>query len=861
MEVLRQSDPNPTFLSNAYHGAMIIEASCIGRDDEIGEILQRTDGLTDPAFLVITGPPGVGKSTVLRRVAARAESEHLPLRVLDDADGIDSDSIRELGTDTAGNPLLVVIAVTTHTPATMALLADTIALDGLPRHAIAELAASRGIVVHPTVLERLADHTAGNARDVIALFGELPNSAWSRADLALPAPRYIVDEVRTRLRQIPAAGVELIQAICILDDGDSLGTAIELAHIDDAMAALDDALNSGLIQTTVALTPADARPRPTNPLIHTAVLQVMGIRRVGEMHSRAADLIEDPVRSLGHRVAASPVPDAELADQLDALARTRAADGEWAAAADLYRQAGRLTSDRLQSELRTTLSVDALLAAGDCVGAAALVPTVESLRETALRDATLAYLAILRGRSAEAALRLERAWGIVNFEREPDVAALIAQRYVLHNLVRCRGDELVAWADRAIAMAGDTSSAGIEAAAIRGLGQAWSGDPGGALASYTELAERVRFGPQAQRVTMGRGWLELGIDEIGAARSSLETAVSMAQLGGSNRISLWALGWLARVQFLTGDWDSALVTVDQGRELARKGGIEVATPLLNWTAAHIHSMRGDRERAEFHITAATLPAGDYEIMRIPLLLARAHVAEADADYGRVIRILEPLRRMADTTPALVEPGWWPWVDVLANALVIDGQLDAADALLRPFEELAAQRKHRSAAARIGYARGRYLGATGDIHAARRAFDESLELLDGLPLRYDLARVNFAYGQTLRRAGKRRAADTVMATGREIFQSLGATTYVDRCDRELKAGGLSTTRSATTRTDNDATDLTPQEEAVTPLVARGLSNREVAAELYISPKTVQYHLTRIYAKLGLRSRAELAASRS
>ncbi|MGV9669822.1 LuxR C-terminal-related transcriptional regulator [Gordonia sp. NPDC003504] len=840
---------------------MIIEASCIGRDDEIGEILQRTDGLTDPAFLVITGPPGVGKSTVLRRVAARAESEHLPLRVLDDADGIDSDSIRELGTDTAGNPLLVVIAVTTHTPATMALLADTIALDGLPRHAIAELAASRGIVVHPTVLERLADHTAGNARDVIALFGELPNSAWSRADLALPAPRYIVDDVRTRLQQVPAAAGELIQAICILDDGDSLGTAIQLAHIDDAMAALDDALNSGLIQTTAALTPADARPRPTNPLIRTAVLQVMGIRRVGEMHSHAADLIEDPVRSLGHRVAATPVPDADLADQLDALARTRAADGEWAAAADLYRQAGRLTSDRLQSEQRTTLSVDALLAAGDCVGAAALVPTVESLRETALRNATLAYLAILRGRSAEAALRLERAWGIVNFEREPDVAALIAQRYVLHNLVRCRGDELVDWADRAIAMAGDTSSAGIEAAAIRGLGQAWSGDPGGALASYTELAERVRFGPQAQRVTMGRGWLELGIDEIGAARSSLETAVSMAQLGGSNRISLWALGWLARVQFLTGDWDSALITIDQGRELARKGGIELATPLLNWTAAHIHSMRGDRERAEFHITAATLPAGDYEIMRIPLLLARAHVAEADADYGRVIRILEPLRQMAEVTPALVEPGWWPWVDVLANALVIDGQLDAADALLRPFEELAARREHRSAAARIGYARGRYLGATGDIHAARRAFDESLELLDGLPLRYDLARVNFAYGQTLRRAGKRRAADTVMATAREIFQSLGATTYVDRCDRELKAGGLSTTRSATTRTDADATDLTPQEEAVTALVARGLSNREVAAELYISPKTVQYHLTRIYAKLGLRSRAELAASRS
>ena len=67
--------------------------------------------------------------------------------------------------------------------------------------------------------------------------------------------------------------------------------------------------------------------------------------------------------------------------------------------------------------------------------------------------------------------------------------------------------------------------------------------------------------------------------------------------------------------------------------------------------------------------------------------------------------------------------------------------------------------------------------------------------------------------------------------------------------------------ASHRAERDVTDLTPQEEAVATLVARGLSNREVAAELYISPKTVQYHLTRIYAKLGLRSRSELAASRS
>ncbi|QTI68437.1 helix-turn-helix transcriptional regulator [Gordonia polyisoprenivorans] len=840
---------------------MIIEAGCIGRDREVGEILERAAQLTQTSYLLVTGASGIGKSTLLRRVAQLAAQQDLSIRTIDDADALDTAELTEvIGEEHETH--LVLLAATHESSALMSLLPDVMPLAGLDRDAVAALATARARAVHPTVVDRLTHHTAGNPRDILSLLDELPGRAWSQAGIALPAPGYVVSSVREELGACPTPARRLIEALCILHDNESLGVAIELAGITDPLDALDDALRTGLVQAPAALVPADAHPRIAGPLIQAAVLEVMGIRRVGEMHRRAADLVTDPVHRLNHRVAATPVPDAALADELDALAQARATDGEWAAAAELYRQAGRLTSDRLRSDQRTTLSVDALLAAGDCVSAASYVPIVESLRETALRNATLAYLAILRGRSADAHLRLERAWGIVSFEREPDVAALIAQRFVLHHLVRCRGDELVDWADRAIEMAGDNSPAGIEAAVIRGLGQAWSGDSTGAVASYTDLAERVRFGPQAQRVSMGRGWLELGIDDIGSARSHLETAVSMAALGGSNRISLWSLAWLARVEFLTGDWDTALVTVERGRDLAHRGGIELVTPLLNWTAAQIHSLRGDWASAHDAADRAAAPAGDYEIMRIPTLLARAQLAEAAADYGKVIRTLEPLRQMAKDTPALVEPGWWPWVDVLANALVVDGQLDEADALLTPFEERTAVRGHRSAAARLGYARARLLGSTGDIHGARRTFERSLQLLDGLPLRYDLARVNFAYGQTLRRAGKRRAADTVMATAREIYHSLGATTYVERCDRELKAGGVHTGHAgASTRADRDVTDLTPQEEAVATLVARGLSNREVAAELYISPKTVQYHLTRIYAKLGLRSRSELAASRS
>lgn len=883
---------------------MMVVAACVGREQDIETILARTTAGQHTEFMVILGERGIGKTTFLTHLVHRytdsagagrtlwaqasewdqqcagavlrqltqtpngdgtalagllGEPGAPTLIAIDDAEFVDQESMQALLTVTREHrdrPTLVVMSMTPPTTRRRpGLPADEFRLGGITAPAVAELAARRGIVLHPAMLENLTSHTHGNPRHIVTLLDELPAGTWSRTGVALPAPSYLIDDVRTRLHTCSAPARGLVESLMILDDAEPLSTAVALAGVDAPLAALDEAAAAGLITLGSALTPADAQPRPADPLIRAAILDIMGMAAVGAAHRRAAELVSDPARRMHHQVSATPTTDPDLADDLDDLARRRSADGAWAEAAGLFRQAARITSDPVLRDNRVTLAVDALLAAGDCVGAAAVVPLVESLRETPLRNATLAYLAILRGRAAEARVRLDRAWDIVNFDREPDIAALIAQRYVLHNLVSCQGGDLVDWADRAIAMAGSQSPAGVEAAVIRGLGLAWSGRPTEAAAEYAELTERIRFGAQAQRATMGRGWLQLGLDDIGAARSNLETAVSMANLGGSTRISLWALAWLARTQFLTGDWDTALHNVEQGRALARTSGIELASPLLNWTATAIHSLRGDWQDSERSVQQAATHVGDYEIMRIPEMLARAQIAEASADYEKVRRTLEPLMTMAAEVPGLAEPGWWPWVDVLANALVIGGQLDAADALLSPYEALAAERGHRSASARLKYARGRYLGAVGDIQQAKRTFSEALDLLDGLPLRYDRARVNFAYGQTLRRAGKRRAADTVIGTARELFLSLGATTYVERCERELKAGGLNVSRI-----ERGDVELTPQEQAVTALVARGLSNREVAAELFISPKTVQYHLTRIYAKLGVRSRSELAASR-
>ncbi|WP_367318152.1 LuxR C-terminal-related transcriptional regulator [Streptomyces sp. HUAS ZL42] len=242
----------------------------------------------------------------------------------------------------------------------------------------------------------------------------------------------------------------------------------------------------------------------------------------------------------------------------------------------------------------------------------------------------------------------------------------------------------------------------------------------------------------------------------------------------------------------------------------------------------------------------------YEIMLVPSCPARAQVAEARGDYERVIEALTPIVQLPERR-SIDEPGFWPWPDVYANALVMTGRLDEADACLTPHQERAAARSRRSAMARLGLARGRLVAARGDIDTARKYFEHALADLEHLPLPYDRARVNFAYGQTLRRAGKRREADTVLKNARDAYATLGADAYVQRCDRELQAGGLHTARLTP-----GMARLTPQEQAVARLVAAGAINQQVGLELFISVKTVQYHLTHVYSKLGIRSRSELAA---
>lgn len=785
------------------------------------------------------------------------------LVIVDDAHWTDPESLQALASAVrhrTGRGFVVMATIVFGNPAVPAsnlellhqISTETISLEPLTAAEVGELAASHGIVLHPAMAERLQAHTGGVPGHVVQLLMEVPRSTWERFDPDLPAPATIAAKVTETLAGCAPRIRTFVQAVAVLGPGTAVHDAARLAWIDDDLLAIvDKAVEAGLI----VLGPRGlTEVGPADPMVRAAVLATMGPAAASILRRQAAELVDDPLLQVRLLVAATPVPDAALADRLDALAVERAAEGAWGAAAGLLWDSGRLTEDRLPRESRLTRAVDALIGAGDVLGAAALVPELESLRETPLRNAVLGYLAIVRGRPVEAENRLGRAWDLVNSQREPDVAALICQRYVLHALCRCRPEELVIWADRAIGLIGADSPAAVEAAAIRGIGLAYR-NIDTAQRAYEELGDSVRRGAQVQRVAIGRGWVNLLADAVDDARVDFKMSVPTTFLGGSTRISLWARAWLARVRFLTGDWEDALRTAREAAELIDRTGMVLLDPLVQWTVVSIHTLRGEWEQVDTALRRADAGPQDYEIMRVPSCLARAQIAEARADAAGVLRALRPL-----TEPwargNIDDPGQWPWADLYAHALIAEGRYEDADSFLSKHERRAAELGRISAQARLGGARGHLLGARGDLDGARKAFETALEQLDGLPLRYDRARVTFTYGQILRRAGKRREAEAEFTTARDIFAALGAQTYVIRCDREHKAGGVRAHRS-----ERAVDELTPQETTVAELVARGMSNREVAAELFVTTKTVQYHLTRIYSKLGIRSRSELAALRN
>jgi DNA-binding CsgD family transcriptional regulator len=293
--------------------------------------------------------------------------------------------------------------------------------------------------------------------------------------------------------------------------------------------------------------------------------------------------------------------------------------------------------------------------------------------------------------------------------------------------------------------------------------------------------------------------------ELGAVRSAAEEALLLGTSIGHPAMTTPPTAWLALLAAVQGrdDYDELLLRAEEGASHPLGILADPVHDVLRWAKAARAAATGDQSAALHHLSR----------FRLPPLSRMAAVERLDA----AVRADEP--GLART-----------YVDELAAF---------ADATRRPW-----------ALATSAYGRAITAGTAADAEAR---FEEALSYVDGAGRRLDEARIQLAYGEWLRRAQRRVDSRRHLRRALETFQDMRAEALADRATRELRASG----ETARKRDPSTLVKLTPMELKIAELVSSGMSNKDVAAQIWVSPRTVAFHLRNIFAKAGVTSRGELA----
>jgi ATP/maltotriose-dependent transcriptional regulator MalT len=696
--------------------------------------------------------------------------------------------------------------------------------------------------------QRLRQHTEGNPLHARALLAEVPTEAWESFEVSLPAPRSFAVLVLSRRAHCSAEAQRLLDAAAVLGMHCSLDTAARLSGNPDPLQALEETTAAGLLQQSE---PASADKIVfAHPLLRAAIYSGLGTVARASLHTRASDLAGDQVSSLRHRVAAAPGINSQLSVALAEFARSESDHGAWASGAAHLVKASRLCPTKPEREQMLVDAVNLMLFAGNIGEAATFREEITTLAGGARRDSVLGQLAmLLGGRPIEAEQLLASAWEQCDPVRDADLAATIALQSAVHVLGRFRAMEGAEWARRAIRLT-TQDSIRLPARSLLSLGLAYAGN---FAEAYTALGSSDATGGSAAEVwTMDvRGMLRLVEDDLPNARVDLALAATTALRQGSQQAAVHSLGYLAATEYYSGAWDDGMLHAERAVLIAS----ESERPNRTWLPGAVVALPaalGNWALAEEYAQVSAMQASTYEASIADAALAAAHLADARSDHQGVVRALEPVVGLKHRD-GVDEPGFWPWQDLYAEALVSLRRVAEADAFLRPHELVAAVRGRRSMMARLARVRGRIAAAEGRSEEAEAAFESALQHLEQLQMPFDQARIQMAYGAFLRRLGRRHlAAEQLLAAQANLIR-LGAEPCLARCDRELVACGLWPAK----RRGRDRTRLTPQERSVASLVASGLSNREVADQLVLSTKTIEFHLSQIFRKLDITTRRQIA----
>ena len=783
--------------------------------------------------------------------ALRALADRDPVLVaVDDVQALDPQSADVLAFTArrlAGEPVAFLLARRPGNPTPLEqtferLGMHRLSLAPLSFGAIRRLLAERlGLTLPRHLLRRIADATVGNPLFALELGRMVSERGLPDLGEDLPLPHAVEDMLGTRVEHLDEAPRRLLLAVALSGEL----RAAEAAAIADPVA-IDDALDAGLVVVD------SDRIRPSHPLLAAAARSRAGARERRELHLALANAVADRELRALHLALATRAADPELAAEVAAAAAAASARGARSEAVQLAEHALRLTPDDAPERTRHTLCLAAYLeTAGQKQRITDLLQgAVESIPAGASR--ARAWLLLASGahvRTLDDLLHhFDRA--LAESDQEPALRAeALAKKAIYACTTSMSAIEAERWALEALAAA-QFESPGAVRLALDALcwARVMRGVPVDDLrARFHAADDAVPFMAESPDRPAGLRMIWRG--DMRQARPEITRLLAVADARGEPVSHALERAQLCELELRAGEWDAAEQLLDEWAQSAERELL--VAPLYDKSRAALAAGRGlpedTRTWAEKAIAVGEATGRVWEPLEARL--ARGTVALLAHEPANA---LEDLRAIWEHTEreGIDDPAVLPVAPELVEALVAVGDLDNARTVTRRLRELSERQEHPWGLATARRCSALIALASGDHDESdATAMTDAAAAYEELGLKFDRARTLLALGRAQRRLKQWRGARESLEQAISAFDALGSPGWAAEARAQLaRVGG---------RRPRQDDGLTPSEQRVAELAAGGHSNKEIAHTLFVTVHTVEAHLSRAYAKLGVRSRTQLA----
>jgi DNA-binding NarL/FixJ family response regulator len=690
-----------------------------------------------------------------------------------------------------------------------------------------------GVSLPRPTLTRIAAASDGNPFFALEIGRELARLGPPAPGRQLPVPKEVQKLTAARVGRLPGPTREALLVAASL-------TRPTTALVD--VEALAPAEEAGVVRVA-----QDGTILFEHPLLASAVYDSAPTAGKRGVHRLLADRVGDVEERARHLALAASGPDEATAEALDRAADAVAMRGAVDVAAELKSLAVRLTppADHDASARRRQELAERLYFAGDTTGARReLEALVDSLAAGERRaDALLELGSVVwsQGEGDEGLAVLSRALAEAE---SPELQGRIHSRI---SLMADDCDLGLEHAEAALALADEEQDPLLYSFALHNMARMKLYAGRGADHEAVERGMQLQHETAAWEVSAVPAYWARDFDDFATARSRFHELLRVFRERGDEARSCAALAHLAVIEAMTGRMDRAAELAAESRVLAEQTEQETWQNVALWAYSQVCAHAGRREEAvagagEILHRLGTHPDPTLERMARDVLgvvaFAAGDIEEADRQLTRADEIDESLH--------VREPAAERFHADHVEAVIALGDLDRGERLVERLETRAATIPRPWISTVAARSRGLLLSAQGDLDGALHAMKRALEQQSELEMPLECGRTLLVLGQLLRRRKERREARRHLQEALAVFESVGAGHWAARARAELSRVPVRRTPS----------ELTATETTIASLAATGLTNRAIAERIFVSPKTVESNLARVYRKLGIRSRAEL-----